>query len=48
MSDPTISFWLKKALEDLAKRDILDALQDANTLHLVLQEDWNRIKLENA
>jgi hypothetical protein len=48
LADPSVSHWLKDALRASAKRDILDALNDANTLQLVLQDDWNKMKMEEV
>jgi hypothetical protein len=48
LADPSVSHWLKDALRASAKRDILDALNDANTLQLLLQDDWNRAKLDEV
>lgn len=37
-SDPTVSFWLKRAVTDLARRDPLDALHDCEVLTALMQD----------
>jgi hypothetical protein len=48
LARPDTSFWLKRALEESKRRDILDALSDAETLQAVLQAEWNKVKMEAA
>lgn len=43
MADPTASYWLKNALNSVLKRDILDALNDVEVLHEILQDAYDRI-----
>lgn len=45
--DPTYSFWIKTAIEQLEQRDPLDAATDAQTLCRVQQLRWkNEMKSE--
>ena len=39
-SDPSISYWLKRAIADLSKRDPLDALYDAELLCALMKNRW--------
>ena len=48
-NDPSISYWLKRAIADLAKRDPLDALYDAELLCSLMKtrwDSWCRTKVE--
>lgn len=36
-SDPSVSNWLKEQLQSTRERDIVDALNDVETLHNILQ-----------
>ena len=40
ISDPTTSVWLREQLLKTQRRDLLDALSDAETLLAVLQCRW--------
>ena len=42
------SRWLLKARADAARRDILDALHDAEWLAALLRQDWNEMKADAA
>ena len=42
VSDPTTSFWLREQLRATQGRDVLDALNDAETLLAVLRARWAR------
>lgn len=44
LNDPTASFWLKKAVQQMADRDPVDALHDAEELVILLRARWNEIK----
>ena len=44
INSPSTSFWLRDALLSSAKRDIVDALRDAETLTAVLQAELNAIQ----
>ncbi|WP_419739474.1 hypothetical protein [Ruegeria sp.] len=39
-SEPSLSYWLKRAIGDLAKRDPLDALHDAELLRALMKARW--------
>ena len=40
-NDPSISYWLKHAIADLANRDLLDALYDAELLCSLMKARWD-------
>jgi hypothetical protein len=42
ISDPTTSIWLREQLLKTRQRDLLDALNDAETLLAVLQARWTK------
>lgn len=42
-ADPACSSWLQQALLDAGKRDILDALSDAEALVAILTNEWEAI-----
>ncbi len=42
-TDPTASFWLKRAIRDAADRDPIDALHDARHLHAILAARWDEL-----
>ena len=37
LNNPATSFWLKTAVKEMDKRDIVDALRDVNILKLYLE-----------
>jgi hypothetical protein len=43
LSDPCASYWLKRAIVDSQARDIVDALNDAETLVRVLESELDTI-----
>lgn len=43
LSDPSASFWLKEQIQTTDKRDIIDAMADAEALLMVLHARWNKI-----
>jgi len=43
LTDPSVSFWLKKALHSSLARDPVDALHDAATLTKVLSARLDRL-----
>lgn len=44
INDIGSSFWVKNALVDLEKRDIIDAMNDVNILSIALKKKWEEIK----
>lgn len=43
LADPSVSNWLKDAIRSALRRDPVDALDDAETLCIVLRERLERI-----
>jgi hypothetical protein len=43
LDDPSASFWLKEQIQTTRKRDIGDAMGDAEALLMVLHARWNKI-----
>ena len=44
LAAPSVSDWLKCQIVESRRRDILDALNDAETLAAILRERWEAIK----
>ena len=42
LNDPSASYWLKNALRSATRRDIVDALNDAETLLAILQDRFEQ------
>lgn len=38
LNDPTVSFWLKRAIKELLNRDCVDALRDAEILVQIMKD----------
>jgi hypothetical protein len=38
LNNPTVSYWLKRAIEDNLDRDCIDALRDAEDLVSILED----------
>lgn len=43
LNDPSASYWLKNALRSATRRDIVDALNDAETLLAILQDRFDKL-----
>lgn len=43
LNDPAASYWLKDALRSATRRDIVDAINDAETLLAILQDRFDKL-----
>jgi hypothetical protein len=43
LNDPSASYWLKDALRSALRRDIVDALNDAEALLAILQDRFSKL-----
>jgi len=43
LADPCASYWLKDALRSAVRRDIIDAINDAETLLAILQDRFDKL-----
>jgi hypothetical protein len=43
LADPTASRWLKDALHSAMRRDIVDAINDAEALLAILQDRFDKL-----
>ena len=43
LNDPSASYWLKDALRSATRRDIVDALNDAEALLAILQDRFDKL-----
>jgi hypothetical protein len=43
LADPCSSYWLKDALRSAVRRDIVDALNDAEALIAILQDRFDKL-----
>lgn len=43
LNDPAVSFWLKSQIQGLNKRDVLDALNDAELLVSICKKRFNHL-----
>jgi hypothetical protein len=43
LNDPCASYWLKDALRSAVRRDIVDAVNDAETLLASLQDRFDKL-----
>jgi hypothetical protein len=43
LADPAASYWLKDALCSAVRRDIVDAVNDAETLLAILQDRFDKL-----
>ena len=41
---PDVSYWLKRTIEELEKRDIIDVLDDIELLHKIFSLKFEEIK----
>lgn len=44
LTDPTASRWLKRAVRDLERRDIVDAIRDVETLLAHLGQRYDAVR----
>ncbi|MDD3450915.1 hypothetical protein [Sulfurimonas sp.] len=44
---PDVSYWLKRTIEELEKRDIIDVLDDIELLHKIFSLKFEEIKIMN-
>lgn len=47
LSDPSVSHWLKRLIEESSNRDILDAINDINILRSILNLRHEAMKENN-
>jgi len=43
LADPCASYWLKDALRSAVRRDIVDAINDAEALLAILQDRFDKL-----